>query len=391
MLAVKAAAQLCTICLFGQFTVSSVLADRQLAPAKRDLDVAELWSGVASTVAAARLLGLSAAPFDKFRLPGVTNVGGPGAEDITTKAGFLKALALVLRLRPGGLLGMAPTCSSFGFGPSSRSKRGKSNWSGDTGRSFVRVGNLEAQIAMFLFCVAVARDVHAWMENPSGSYMFSFLAPTLLLFRRPGQERKRNSRQADAQKKPLKNSFLSTGYCERCAYVTEEDVERRENYLKRYKFVASGLWIHRAMKKCNCGKGVRHEALMTADPKDPRKMTGRKEHMRKSASYPAALGSALIAAWRSGATFNTAPACSQTAARPNAGGRSFAKEARVRSSSSCSSEDDPWREDTSASSEPAPKKRRGPGCAAEAPSPASDSDGDPWSEAASSEADPWAE
>jgi hypothetical protein len=390
MLAIKAAAQLCTICLFGHYTVSSVLSDKTLAPVQRDLDLAELWSGVASTVAAAQVFGLSGLPFDKFRIPGVTNLSGPGTEDITTKTGFLKALALVLRLRPGGLLGMAPTCSSFGFGPSSRSKRGKSNWAGDVGRAFVRIGNLEAQIAMFLFCVAVARDVHVWMENPSGSYMFSFLAPTLRLFQRAGSKRGRSSRPADQQKSPLKNSLLSTGYCERCAYITDEDVDRRENYLKRYKFVASGSWIHRAMKKCPCGKGTRHEPLMTADPLDPRKMTGRKEHMKKSAAYPAALGRALVAAWRSGATFNAALSSQPSAVQPRNRSSTLARVARSHSSSSSTTEDDPWSEGCSAPSEPAPKKHR-IGSAAHAAASACDSEAEAWSEAASSESDPWAE
>jgi hypothetical protein len=49
-----------------------VLQDSQLSGLERDLDAVELWSGVASIVAAARKQGKQAEPFDKNRVPGVT-------------------------------------------------------------------------------------------------------------------------------------------------------------------------------------------------------------------------------------------------------------------------------------------------------------------------------
>ena len=58
----------CSLLIFG-LIVSSVL----LRPSvQRDLDVVELWSGVAAIVAAARAAGFTAMPFDKFRIKGQT-------------------------------------------------------------------------------------------------------------------------------------------------------------------------------------------------------------------------------------------------------------------------------------------------------------------------------
>ena len=81
----------------------------------RDLDVAELWSDVGNVAAAARDNGHSAAEFDLDGVPGYANALGPSNEDITTEAGFLKALSVVLRVRPAGLVWMGPLCSSFVF------------------------------------------------------------------------------------------------------------------------------------------------------------------------------------------------------------------------------------------------------------------------------------
>ena len=102
----------CTLLIFG-LTVASVLDS---ASEQRDLDVVELWSGVESIVSAARAAGFTAMPFDKFRIEGVTDTDDPETtEDILLEAGFRRALSLVLRLRPGGLLWMAPVCSSWIF------------------------------------------------------------------------------------------------------------------------------------------------------------------------------------------------------------------------------------------------------------------------------------
>ena len=85
------------------FSVRGVLDDATLLQEHRNLDVVELWSGVAAIVTAARARGLRACPYDRNRIPGVTDdPHHPLTEDITCKAGLTAALRLVLRLRSAG-------------------------------------------------------------------------------------------------------------------------------------------------------------------------------------------------------------------------------------------------------------------------------------------------
>ena len=151
-------------------TITAALA---MAPVLRDLQVAELWSGVGSIVAAAEKRNHNTAAFDLNRVPGVTDVPGEDCEDITMLEGFKKAISLVLRLCEGGLLAVGPDCSSFTFPNSSRHKR-HSSVAGDLLYEPVNVGNLMAVIALFLCQLALARRVHFALENPPDSAMFRF-------------------------------------------------------------------------------------------------------------------------------------------------------------------------------------------------------------------------
>ena len=148
--------------LFG-ISLDAALKDPQFAPCSRDLDIAEVFTTAQTVVQAGRSLGLTAEPYDKCS----------GDIDACTAEGFVQMVQLVLRLKPGGLLCVAPDCSSFGFAPRVWSCRTARNVEGDTSRSFVREGNLMARAAMFLFCLAVLRGAEAVMENPVGSMMFS--------------------------------------------------------------------------------------------------------------------------------------------------------------------------------------------------------------------------
>ena len=115
------------ISLFG-FTALSLLADPRFASSPRDLDIVELFSGVGSIAQAAQRLGFAAQAFDKGRCPPNSNSPlSPACEDLTVPAGFFNAAALVVRLRVGGLLWMAPVCASWVFYNVSRTKRSASN------------------------------------------------------------------------------------------------------------------------------------------------------------------------------------------------------------------------------------------------------------------------
>ena len=233
--------------------------------APRDLDLVELWSGVEALARQAATIGLQAECHDQLKRP------GDSSYDITTLEGFSAALKLVMRIRAGGLLGMGPDCSSFVFVSSPHAQRKSTNWSGNTQHQFVRDGNLMASMAAFFMCIAVARGVEAFMENPVGSMIFSFLRDTL-----------------------SKLTWTTTAYLDRCAFVSESQ-RVAEPWLKTCKFLATGKWILQAIKRCSCTQA--HAELMDIGPNGER--TGRKDDMKRSGAYPDALGVSLVDAWLS--------------------------------------------------------------------------------------------
>ena len=160
------------------FSVQEILDDEHLEPTCRDLDCVELWSGVASVHGAAVGIGAASVAFDRDRIVGVTdNKASATTEDITCYNGFKHALGLVMRLRPGGLLWMAPVCSSFLFMNLVNTKRSRSTvpaYMGATSYQPVCDGNLMAKVACVLFIVAWARAVEAAIENPANSLMFLY-------------------------------------------------------------------------------------------------------------------------------------------------------------------------------------------------------------------------
>lgn len=282
--ALAAAALTCSIVLFNTFTVSSICQDPVWKQEPRDLDVVELWSGPhGALVVAAHAMGLAAEAFDTCRIPGITNKPGPACEDLTCRSGFLNAVRLIMRLRPGALLHQAPECSSFGFPPVSITGRSKDNFAGNPDSKCAQEGNFKALIAAFLLHLALARGAYALMENPAGSMIFSFLRPHL-------------DRLAGA-------STMAADYCNRCAYQGDDDNGPR--YLKRYKWISFGTWARKAMLSCTCGN-VRHQALMEETASGCR--NGLPEHLQASAAYPAKLGVAIVQAWSA-----TQPSLSVTA------------------------------------------------------------------------------
>ena len=248
--------------MFGEWTVAMVKDDKKT---KRDLDVVELWSGVGLIAGAARDIGHEAAEFDIMRIPGHTNVAGPRLEDITTNNGFNKALHLVLRLRPGGLLWMAPLCSSFAFPNSSKCKRTAADFKGDASYYPVEQGNYMAMAAMFFAQVALCRSVHLAIENPAGSTFWSFV-------------------------KEFSNFLaqLPTHIVDRCAF----DDGSFPKMHKRYKISASGTWICKLGGRCAC-PGQRHQHLMYDAP---RGRTGT-PLLKESGHYPQRLADRVIHLW----------------------------------------------------------------------------------------------
>ena len=72
---------------------------------------------------------------------------------------------------------MAPICSSWVFLNLKNTKRNRvqgPRFSGNVAYLPVREGNLMAEMAAFLFAVAVLRGAQAVIENPSSSMMFNY-------------------------------------------------------------------------------------------------------------------------------------------------------------------------------------------------------------------------
>ena len=105
----KIALQTCTLVLFGH-TIEEFLDSAVL----RDLDVFEVWAGVGSIVKAARRHKLNAASME---------ILDDSSQDASSASGFMNAVRLVLSLKIGGLLWLAPVCSSFVWLSSSVCKR----------------------------------------------------------------------------------------------------------------------------------------------------------------------------------------------------------------------------------------------------------------------------
>ena len=263
--------------LFGIYTVYDVLRDPSFAALPRDLDVVELWSGVGSLVSAAKASGLQAEGFDIIRVKGVTDVPGEGNEDILTVFGFRKALSLVFRLKPGGLVWCAPVCSSFGFANGINCCRTADNAVGDESYKPVAEGNLMAQMAVFFFAVAIYRDVECGIENPASSALFRYIETFMIGV-----------------------TGVVTGMAHRCAY--DKGPYPRIGP-KAYKFLATDRWIEEVNRRCTCpvltdvdGNSVQHQRMMSE--LKPNKHTGDKQLMSKSAAYPPALGACIVEQWR---------------------------------------------------------------------------------------------
>ena len=263
--------------MFG-VTLSETLAS--LVDANRDLDLLEIFAGVGSITAAATNSGLNAKGFDKARVPGVTDSSiGALSEDIVTKSGFQQAVRLVGRLRAGGMLWLAPKCSSWVFYNVSRTKRGRQNqFRGDPSYGPVQEGNATAEACVFLIKLAKARGVDFAVENPKNSYIWhsvffsEWLAWEELLY----------------------------SYIHRCAFDAAPVGSR---IMKVYQIVGSGSWLGQVGASCPCGNAV-HKRLTISwrDAKGRLRVQGAANLLRESQAYPPAMGVHIVAKWRIGYT-----------------------------------------------------------------------------------------
>ena len=249
------------------------------------------------------LAGYTACGFDFNRVRGVTNVAGPNSEDITTETGFRNAVAVVLRIRVGGLATFAPMCGSFNWLCAARAKRSADNgWLGGAAHPFVASGNAAAMATAFLARVAVLRGVQASFENPPRSYMWNMFQHHAALLDLPHSCR------------TLRCGFRAPG-------STEDEIT------KEYQFACTHPWVVSLARRCTCPPSVAHISMTKI--KDG-KSWGIQSVMRRSQEYPELLGAAVVAAWaRSAAPLEDSPEPVQSAwarpapcrARPGRGGR----------------------------------------------------------------------
>jgi len=265
----------------------------------RDLVCVEFFCGIGVVWGAFFADGLAACGFDVNRLRGVTDVAGPGSEDITTEAGFLNAVALVLRIQVGGLATFAPMCGSYNWLCSSLARRAEANgFLGDEAAPpFVVTGNAAAKATAFLARVAALRGVQALVENPPKSIIWR-------MFRHHGV----------LLDLPYSCSTVRCGF--RPSGSTEDEIT------KAYRFACTHPWVVSLSRQCACPPSVAHVPMTrTLDGKS----WGRPAVMKRSQEYPPLLGTAIMAAWvLSSAPLESSPAPERPRAarlRPPSAGR----------------------------------------------------------------------
>ena len=250
-----------------------VLQDVSLTACERDVDIAELFSGVGAIWQAGKTAGYNAVGFDKFRVPGVTDsLADPSlCEDMLSPAGFLNAVRLVLRLKERGLLWLAPMCNSFCFLAVSVTQRKPCNaFVGNTVLQCVSDGNLAAKAAAFLMTLAFVRGVDAVLENPHDSRMFAMFRHAAVL------------------------EFCSIRCsCMRCPFDVEPDGGR---IWKRYISLSFCAWVMRLRRKCRC---VSKKHIICTKRRFG-KVTGKPVLLKRGGAYPQALGSEIVSAWELG-------------------------------------------------------------------------------------------
>ena len=233
------------------------------ASAPRDLDVLEIFVGVAAIVRAASARGFSAIAFDRDRLPGTTNAPGAASEDLTLQEGFMSAVRLTCRLRRGGLLWLAPVCSSFVFMNRSRTRRTRANPAGNREYAPVRTGNTLAEVAAFLWALATLRGATAVLENPTSSVIFYYGPVSSVL-----------------------GTFQVTyTRCDRCCF---SDAPMGTRWWKPFTF-AGARWPRHLQRLCECPGRTHQPLCRTAAGK-----TSGTPALRASQAYPLALGEWVI-------------------------------------------------------------------------------------------------
>ena len=259
------------------FTVENILADPQFQTLDRDLDVIEIFAGVASIHRAAEKAGFASAAFDILRVPGQSDCTGEESEDFSCKQGFVNAIKLVMRLKQNGLCFLAPRCGPWMWLNVVKTKRKKANkYFGDP--SYCKEANEMAIGAIILMQVAEKREAETGLENPVKSYIFHWPPFT----------------------EAMMEMNMHSAVTHRCAWENKKKLKPK--IWKKYRFIASGDWIKAVVRPCPCGDRHHLRTSKTTVENGVKKITGIASRLKESASYPATLGRAIFQAWRKGKT-----------------------------------------------------------------------------------------
>lgn len=275
--------------IFG-FTPSSFV---QSSPERlsRNLSVVEVFCGVASIFKAAVAYGVEAAGVDKKKEEAEDEQVAGGEPnnrrclDVTNLAGFSALLWMVMAIKEGGLLTLAPECSSFIGACAAQHQRSRQNdWLGDTSRDFVTNGNFLATVTAFLVCVGTLRNLVIVIENPTASCIWNF--PVLA--------------DAIAWAQIQWHALVP-----RCAFDVDTPLGKR--YGKVFRFVADAAWIKQLHVACPCGSnGHKPTSVTFVQKPTPRakvstigskRWSGIKKNMEESGRYPPLLGQCMVSLW----------------------------------------------------------------------------------------------
>ena len=252
--------------LWGQ-TVASVLTDSSFEPSQRDLDAVEMWAGCKAVARAVAAKGEVAET--------VEIIDDADQQDLTTLGGFHYAVKLVMRVKLGGLLGMAPVCSSWVFANMSNTKRTKENPCGDRSYPQVVSGNLQAKVATFCLLLAHARGLYAFMENPASSMIFRYSPVELAMI----------------YLTRIANGHIVISHA--CRFSEEPVGKRAKKPFKLFAIGSKPGWLSPLRKLCQCGDAG-HNLLMRSVAG---KVTGSSAAMKGSQHYSDNFGSAIVQAW----------------------------------------------------------------------------------------------
>ena len=131
--------------------------------AERSLHFFDFFSGVAEATRAFRSKGYQTENFDL-----------EDGDDINRRAGFFKALGIILMLVQSGLILLGPPCSLWVFFSSSYHKRTANNAAGDESKGLVREANNLVRNVALLLGIAHCRGIYFILEQPSSSQMKNY-------------------------------------------------------------------------------------------------------------------------------------------------------------------------------------------------------------------------